>query len=103
MTDKKMADLQASQENTHIPGNYTTHLSELELLLLDQLHLIGQPWPFAKLTERLRAEGFSRSEIIQILNDLVARGVVQYRRFTHRNVVPWPRVELQVVLVEVQA
>lgn len=97
---KERADQQASPQNTH--DKYSTHTRELELLLVDQLHHIGQAWPFAKLIDRLKNEGFSRTEVVAAVNNLEARGVIKYRRHTHRQVQPWPRVELQVVLVEVQ-
>ena len=100
MTHKEKADQQASPQNTH--DKYSTHTRELELLLVDQLHFIGQAWPFAKLIDRLKAEGFSRAEVIDAVNKLEAQGVIKYRRHTHRQTQPWPRVELQVVLVEVQ-
>ena len=83
-------------------ANYSTHLAELELLLVDQLHHIGQAWPFGKMIERMKAEGFSRAEVIEAVNKLEVQGVLKYRRHTHRQTQPWPRVELQVVLVEVQ-
>lgn len=100
MTHKERADQQASPQNTH--DKYSTHISELELLLVDQLHFIGQAWPFSKLIDRMTAEGFSRPEIVEAVNKLEAQGVIKYRRHTHRQTQPWPRVELQVVLVEVQ-
>lgn len=100
MTHKEKAAQKSSPQNTH--ADYSTHIAELELLLVDQLHHIGQPWPFAKLIERMSAEGFSRAEVIEAVNDLAAQGVIKYRRHTHRQTQPWPRVELQVVLVEVQ-
>ena len=99
MTHKEKADQTASPQNTH--ANYSTHIAELELLLVEQMHFIGQAWPFAKLIERMKAEGFDRAEVVEAVNKLEAQGVIKYRRHTHRQVLPWPRVELQVVLVEV--
>lgn len=83
-------------------ANYSTHLAELKLLLVDQLHHIGQAWPFGKMIDRMTAEGFSRPEIVAAVNNLEAQGVIKYRRHTHRQTQPWPRVELQVELIEVQ-
>lgn len=82
-------------------ANYSTHLAELELLLVDQLHHIGQAWPFGKLIDRMTAEGFSRPEIVAAVNNLQAQGVIKYCRHTHRQTQPWPRVELRVELIEV--
>lgn len=100
MMHKEKADQQASPQNTH--AKYNSHIAQLELLLVDQLHFIGQAWPFAKLIDRLKAEGFSRAEVIEAVNKLEAQGVINYRRHTHRQTQPWPRVELQVVLAEAQ-
>jgi len=97
---KEKADQTASPQNTH--ANYNTHIAELELLLVDQLHHIGQAWPFGKLIDRMTAEGFDRAEVVEAVNKLEAQGVIKYRRHTHRQAQPWPRVELQVVLMEVQ-
>jgi hypothetical protein len=98
MTGKNKADQSASLKTSR--GNDTrAHLAELELLLVDQLCLIGQPWPFGKLIERMVAEGFTRCEIVAAVNQLEAEGVIQYRRWTHLQTQP-PRAELQVVLVE---
>jgi len=82
-------------------ANYSTHLAELELLLVDQLHHIGQAWPFGKMIDRMTSEGFSRPEIVAIVNSLEAKGVIKYCRQTHRQTQPWPRVELRVELIEV--
>lgn len=97
MTDKKKTGQPASLKTSR--GNDTrAHLAELELLLVDQLRHVGQVWPFGKLIGRMRAEGFSRREIVSAVNQLEAEGVIQYRRRTYLQTQP-PRVELQVVLV----
>ena len=100
MTHKEKADQQASPQNTQ--AKYNTHITELELLLVDQLHYAGQAWPFGKLIERSKAQGFSRPEVVAAVNKLETQGVIKYRRHTHRQTQPWPLVELQVVLVEVE-
>jgi hypothetical protein len=83
-------------------GNYSTHLVELELLLVDQLQFTGQPWPFGSLIERMKGGGFTRAEIVAAVNKLEAQGVIKYCRHTNHQSQPWPRVELRVELIEVQ-
>jgi hypothetical protein len=100
MTHKEKADQQASPQNTH--AKYNTHLAELELLLVDQLQFIGQPWPFGSLIAHMEGGGFTRPEVVAAVNNLEAQGVVKYRRHAHRQSQPWPRVELRVELIEVQ-
>ena len=100
MKHKEKADPTASPQNTR--ANYNSHIAQLEMLLVEQLHYAGKTWPFASLIDRMTAEGFSRPEIVAAVNNLEAQGVIKYRRHTHRQTQPWPRVELQVVLVEVQ-
>ena len=78
---KEKADQTASPQNTH--ANYSTHIAELELLLVEQMHFIGQAWPFAKLIERMKAEGFDRAEVVEAVNKLEDQGVLKYRRHTH--------------------
>jgi hypothetical protein len=98
MTYKEKAAQKSSHQNTH--ANYSTHIAELELLLVDQLRYIGQAWPFGSLIERMKSEGFSRAEVVNAVNNLETKGVIEYHRHTHRQTQPWPRVELQVVLVD---
>jgi hypothetical protein len=100
MTHKEEADQQASPQNTH--AKYSSHIAQLELLLVDQLQFIGRAWAFGRLIERVKSEGFSRAEVVAAVNKLEAQGVVKYHRHAHHQTQPWPRVELQVVLVEVE-
>ena len=98
MTHKEKADQTASPQNTR--ANYNSHIAQLEMLLVEQLHYAGKTWPFASLIERMKAEGFSRAEVIEAVNKLEVQGALKYRRHTHRQTQPWPRVELRVELVE---
>jgi hypothetical protein len=100
MTHKEKADQQASPQNTH--AKYNTHLAELELLLIEQLHHIDGAWPFGSLIERMKGGGFTRPEVVAAVNKLEAQGVIKYCRHTHHQSQPWPRVELRVELIEVQ-
>ncbi len=63
MTHKEKADQTASPQNTR--ANYNSHIAQLEMLLVEQLHYAGKTWPFASLIERMKAEGFSRAEVIE--------------------------------------
>ena len=98
MTHKEKAAQKSSPKDTH--ANYNSHIAQLEMLLVEQLHYAGKTWPFASLIERMKAEGFSRAEVIEAVNKLEVQGVLKYRRHTHRQTQPWPRVELRVELVD---
>lgn len=96
MTDKIKAAQESSPKTSH--GNNSTHLAQLEWMVVEQLHHIAAPWPFEKAQCFMTAQGFTRDEIVTTINKLVNEGALKYVRRTWRQVEPWPRVELHIAM-----
>tara|TARA_R110001606_G_scaffold399249_1_gene582728 strand:+ start:2129 stop:2446 length:318 start_codon:yes stop_codon:yes gene_type:complete len=103
MTQKKATPREESSLNNSQAhyNTHNTHVTYLGKLITKQLEVSSNPMTFALLIERLKAAGFTRSEIISQFNRLIAEGVIAYREGVDYRMPSLPKVEFRVELLEV--
>jgi len=98
MTNKEKAAQESSPESSH--GKYSTHLSQIEPLLVEQLSGMDCNLLFSKAQSYLTGQGFTRSEAVDAINNLAAAGVIRFIRHCHNQTQPYASVVLLLELVE---
>jgi len=78
MTGKNKADQKASPNNTRT--KYNPHLDQLKAAICEELAGLRNPIRFDVMQDRYRCNGFTRTEIIAAVNELVAAGALEYVR-----------------------
>lgn len=87
-------------ESSRPHGNYSTHLAQLEPLIVEYLKRANSTWPFASAQDFLKALGFTRDESVNAINSLVGAGVIRFRIRSLHHAQPFNRVSLDLELVE---
>lgn len=79
MTQKKATFREESSLNNSL-NNYTLHLDQLKAAIREEMQALSIKYRFDRLQDRYRTNGYTRSEIIKAVNELVAEGVLEYVR-----------------------
>lgn len=98
MTDTKKAAQESSPESSR--SNYSTHLAQIEPLLIEQLSCMDCNLLFSKALSYLAGQGFTRSESVDAINRLADAGAIRFIRFRHNQTQPYASVVLLLELVE---
>lgn len=98
MTDKIKAAQESSPKTSH--DNYSTHLAQIEPLLVEQLSGMDCNLLFSKAQNYLTGQGFTRSEAVDAINSLAVAGVIRFIHHCHNQTQPYATVVLLLELVE---